>query len=128
MKKAKFKLHCKIPSWNFCNLDIYTQNKTYSKKTCRFCQKNKEGYHCLIYNEPLKNDPTFVYKTSGCINATAGFEEVVTELQVPPVDPKTIVRETVKEYTRVLKDLMSQGYPQGLAEKLAIKYVTGEDR
>lgn len=126
MRKAKFELYCKVPSWNYCNLDVYTADSRYSKQKCRFCIKEKSGHRCVLYNQALTSDPTFVHKTAGCIKATAGFTEEVKEAPMPTIDPKMIVRETLKEYQRVLNDLLKQGYPQHLAEKITMEYVTGE--
>lgn len=128
MRKVKLKLQCQLPSWNFCNYDGPTADNRISKECCKFCSKHKKGgHHCLLFDKSLKSDERFVYKTEDCITATAGFGvEIVPTTQVPAVDPKAIAKEVIKQYTKVLNDLLAQGYPQYMADSLAKKYVTGE--
>lgn len=128
MRKIKLTLQCRVPSWNFCNSDAPTKDLRYSKELCRFCVKTKTGYHCMLHDESLKADKDFIYKPTACIDATAGFAITVDEPTPvgPTVDPKLIIRETLKTYTQALNDLLRQGYPREMAETLATKFTTGE--
>ena len=124
MRKVKQTITYKVPSWNFCNLDVFTTNGRFSKETCRFCIKSKEGYRCALYDEVLHSDPSFVHKTKRCIDVTAGF--AAEELpDVLTVDPKVIIAETLKQYKKIYGDLLKQGYPVGMAETVATKAMLG---
>lgn len=124
MRKVKLKVQCDIPSWGYCNYDGFTANDRYSKELCRFCVKTKTGHHCLLFDQDLAADPRFVHKAAGCVDAsaTSGYE-----VSTPPaVEPKLIMSETLKSYRKTVADLMKQGYPRGLAESLATKYILDE--
>ena len=128
MRKVKVKADFKVPSWNFCNKDIYTKDGRYSKELCKFCVKSTAGYYCMLHEKYLASDHTFVYKPQVCIDMTAGFkDEVAAPDQLPQVDPQLIIRETLKEYNKTLRKLVNQGYPQSLAETIATKYVLGDE-
>lgn len=127
MRKVKLTVAYRLPSWNFCNLDSYTKDQRFSKETCRFCVKDKKGYRCLLHDEPLTVDPTFVHKTAACIKATAGFAITADEPVGPTIDPKDLMAETIKEYQKTVNNLQSQGYPRTIAESTAKKYVLGDN-
>jgi hypothetical protein len=115
-----------VPSWNFCNKDVFTSNGLTSQERCRFCVKTRKGYYCTLHDMYLTSDKEFTYKTKVCIDATAGFAITVDEPQTPTVDPKLIIKETVKTYNKILSDLMNTGYPRNIAEKVAMEYVLGD--
>ena len=118
MRKIKQTITYTVPSWNFCTLDVFTANGRFSKETCRFCIKSKEGYKCALYDENLHSDPTFVHKCKRCVDASAGF--AAAELpDTVSVDPKTIIAETLKQYKRIKDDLLKQGFPATMADSLA---------
>jgi len=126
MRKIKLNLQCRIPSWNYCNLDVHTSDGRFSKEVCRFCVTTKQGKYCSLHDKPLASDKNFIYKTPLCIDATAGFAITVDEptpQATPHIDPKTIIREAINSYTKVLNDLLSQGYPRSMAETLAKQYM-----
>lgn len=127
MRKIKVDLRCKVPSWNFCNCDGPTPDQRYSKELCRFCKTTKAGNYCLLHDKPLAADVNFVHKTAACIKATAGFSVEVDDAPAISVDPKTIIRETIKNYNKTLNDLLKQGYPRALAETIATQYITGDN-
>lgn len=128
MRKIKVALQCRVPSWNFCNLDGMQPDQRITTEACRFCVSTKAGKRCLLYDKPLKFDGKFIYKPDECIDATAGFAITVDEPvpERPVVDPKVIIRETLKLYNKELGDLLNQGYPRSMAEMIAMKYVTGD--
>lgn len=123
MRKIKVDLQCSVPSWHFCNLDGFTADGRYSKETCRFCVSTKQGHRCLLYDESLTTDSHFVHKTAECIEAAASG--TATAHDAPVVSPKLIAKEAIKDYIKLVNDLTKQGYPRGLAEKIALQDVTG---
>lgn len=127
MRNVKLDMKVRIPSWNYCTLDDFTDNGRFSKEVCRFCVKTKGGYRCVLYDENLAADANFVHKACRCIKVSAGYPDEVPPPAppVPPVEPKLIMQETLKEYKKAVLYLRSQGYPQGMAETLAEKSVLG---
>jgi len=126
MRKVKTTVVTKVPGWHFCNLDKIVTTIEPCQEKCRFCQKIKGGYKCILYDEYLSSTPTLVDKTPRCIEATVnGSVEIADEL--PSIDPKELIRSALKEYTKTVSGLMAQGYPQYLAEQVAMKYITGEE-
>lgn len=126
MRKIKLDVQCRVPSWNYCDIDTPTADMRFSKEKCRFCVATKRGNYCSLFDAQLTSDANFVHKTAQCIKATAGYAVSVDEPTTPTVDPKLIIRETLKAYNKTLRDLMSEGYPRAMAETLATKYVTGD--
>lgn len=131
MRKIKQTVNYSVPSWNFCTIDEVQRDGRYSKELCRFCVKTKEGHRCLLYDKPLAVDPTFVHKTAECIKASAGFKTEVTEVtpttvSIPTIDPKSLVRDTIKTYKKTVKDLMAKNYPRSIAETAAERYILDE--
>lgn len=129
LKKVTTNVTYKVPVWCHCNLqgNIFGQP---SKDKCRFCVKEKGYYRCALYNEVLDtSNGTLINKARACEKATAGFNSVVTDVeeqtQIPPVDPKLIIKTTITEYNKVRKQLISQGYPEAVAEKVASQYILG---
>lgn len=112
-----------MPSWNFCNYDGFTADNRYSKELCRFCQKTKDGHYCLLADKRLVYDGKFVHKADECIELTAGYPVTISEPVAP--NPKDIIKAALKDYNKVLADLLKQGYPRSLAEKLAAEYIVG---
>lgn len=127
MRKIKINVQCRVPSWNYCNLDVPTADGRYSKEKCRFCVSSRQGNYCSLHDKQLTSDVHFIHKTPQCIEATAGFAVSVDEPTTPHVDPKMIIRETIKSYNKMLNDLLSQGYPRAMAETIATKYITGDN-
>ena len=125
MRKIKLQLQYRVPSWNFCNHDSYATAPNFSKERCRFCVSTKGGYHCLLTDEDLTSDSSFINKTATCIRATAGFAVSADEHNIQ-VDPKLIMRETLITYNKALNDLLNRGYPRQMAETIANKYVLGD--
>lgn len=125
MRKIKLQLQYRVPSWNFCNHDSYAAAPNFSKERCRFCISTKGGYRCLLTDEDLTSDSSFINKTAICIRATAGFAVSADEPNIQ-VDPKLIMRETLIAYNKALNDLLNRGYPRQMAETIANKYVLGD--
>ena len=124
MRNVKLDIKVRIPSWNYCTLDDFTANGRFSKEVCRFCVKTKGGHRCALYDEPLAADENFVHKTRRCIRVSAGYPDEPSPL-APPIDPKLVVQNAVKEYKKTVAYLLSQGYTRSLAETIAEQSVLG---
>ena len=124
VKKVTTEITYRVPMGSYCNLSDKTKDK------CRFCVKDRSGYRCALYNEPLNTTETvYVLKARDCTRALCGYKSVVEDVQEQEftsiVDPKLIMRTTLDEYTRVRNKLMSQGYPVSIVDKIAREYVLG---
>lgn len=119
MKRTKVTVNFKVPSWNFCNYDV---GNGISSMVCRFCEKQKAGYRCMLYDEPLKFDGTLLEKTYTCCKNTAGFG-IEIEDEPPAADPKELMKLAINLYSKTLKDLINQGYPQEIADTVAKQYI-----
>lgn len=122
MKQVKVTVKYKVPSWNFCNYDT---GRGVSNVVCRFCEKRGPGYHCQLYDTPLKFDGTLIDKNRTCCKNTAGFGIEISEPEVPTVDPKELMRQTLQIYNKTLNELLRQGYPRQIAEQVAQSHLLG---
>ena len=122
MKKVKTTVTYKVPDWEFCNCSRLGKP---TKDMCRFCVKHGKSYVCVLHNMPLDmTEGVLVKKDPACIKATAGFESVVEDTSVQ-VDPKAAMKMTMQEYQKIYKQLLAQGYPDTMANKLAQQMVLG---
>lgn len=129
LKKVTTEITYKVPAWEYCNMqgNVFGQP---TKEKCRFCIKEKDYYRCALYNVVLDTTQgSLVSKTQACYRATAGFNSVVTDVEeqvpTPNADPKTIINVAIAEYNKMRKQLLNQGYPEVLADKLAHDYIVG---
>lgn len=125
MRKVKIEITTKLPSWHFCNSEKVAGLKV-SGELCRFCQKTKNGHKCLLYDKWLTSDRGLVDKAPACIKATSNKSAAIVDTELPQVDPKYIIKESLKTYKQTVDGLLNQGYPQNLAEDIAMKYVIGD--
>lgn len=121
MKTLTTTVSYKVENWDICNLSAGLRPV---KETCRFCVKTKGGYTCVLTNDVLDHDGEVVYKTRRCLRQTCGFQEAPIEARPDP-SPKELTEYAVSTYIKTYKDLIKQGYPAGLAEQAAKKYVIG---
>lgn len=127
MKRIQSQVTYTVPAWNFCNNDNLLPGGRLQKDVCRFCIKDKFGHRCLLYDQPLKTDGEFIDKVRACCKATAGFASVIDEApQVPTIQPKELIKQTIDLYTKTVDELLKQGYPKPLAETVAKKYLLGD--
>ena len=120
MKKVKTTVTYKVPDWEFCNC------ARLGKDMCRFCVKHGKSYVCVLHNMPLDTvEGVLVKKDPACLRATAGFESVVEEETNIQVDPKAVMKMTMQEYQKIYTQLLAQGYPDTMANKLAQQMVLG---
>lgn len=124
MRQVKVAMKIRVPSWNFCTLDDFTANGRYSSEVCRFCVKTSKGYRCALYDESLATEDRFVRKAQRCIKVSAGYPDEPSP-PVPPIDPKLVAQDAVKEYKKTVAYLLSQGYTRSLAENVAEQSVLG---
>ena len=121
MKRVKTTVNYKVPDWEFCNCSRLGKP---TKDMCRFCVKHGKNYVCVLHNMPLDVvEGILVKKDMACIKATVGFpSEVEDTIQV---DPKTVMKMTLQEYRKAYKQLIAQGYPDSMADKLAQQMTMG---
>jgi len=125
MKRIKSTVIYKVPHWNFCNEDNFDYNGRPVKATCRFCVKDKTGYRCLLYDKPLSVNNNLIQKLPTCCDETVGINAVIEPDEVPTIEPKDLMKQTIDLYEKTVKDLMAQGYPQPIAAATAKKFVLG---
>ena len=125
MRKITSTVTYTAPNWNFCNSDNLVAGEVTTQK-CRFCQKTRDGYKCLLYDRELSSKGKFVDKTRECCMAAAGYESVITEpAPVPSIDPQSLMKQAVDLYAKTYADLLNQGYPDKIADQVAREYVLG---
>lgn len=127
LAKVTTKVTYRVPTWAYCNMQATVLGQP-SKEKCRFCVKEK-GYHrCALYDEVLSTEEgTLIKKARACQKAMAGFdiEAGPKDETGPAVDPKKLMKLTITEYNKVRKQLLGQGYPEAIADKLAYDYIMG---
>lgn len=124
MKKIKSTVTYRVPHWNFCNSDNLLDGSELSKNACRFCIKTKTGRYCALHDETLDVNDGFIKKAAACRKITADPRiEIDTTPQVPTIQPREIMKQTIELYNKTVNDLIAQGYPKQLADNLAKQYV-----
>lgn len=117
MRSIKTTVTYKAPEWAYCNCSAK------GKDTCRFCTKNGKGHMCVLYNVPLEEVNGLIRKDVACAKCTccdqAGCQDDTQ------VSPKMVMKLTMQEYRKVYKKLVSQGYPDAMADKLAQQAILG---
>ena len=122
MKCIKTVVTYKVPDWQFCN---HSGKGAFTKDVCRFCVKHGKVHVCVLHNMPLNvTEGILINKCPACCKATAGFKSVVEDSEVR-VNPKDIMKLTMQEYRRIYRQLMDQGYPANMADKLAQQTILG---
>lgn len=124
MIKIKTTVTYKVPEWGYCN---HAAGLTkVSKDMCRFCVKTGKGsFACALHNLPLEVEQGFVaIKCPQCVKAGLSRHAELEDGTVQ-VDPKDIIKATMSEYRKVYSKLVSQGYPDVVADKLAQKFLLG---
>lgn len=127
MKKITSTVSYRVPDWNFCNMNKFDFDATMSKETCRFCVKTRQGPQCLLYNEDLSVKGEMISKTKACCRASAGYSSTIeSDPDLPTVNPKELMRQTIDLYTKTVNGLISQGYPRAIADMVAKNHVIGD--
>lgn len=122
MKCVKTEVTYKVPDWQFCN---HSKLGKPTKDVCRFCVKHGKAHVCVMHNMPLDvTEGILINKCMACVKATAGFRSVVEDTEVR-VDPKDVMRLAINKYRQAYSQLISQGYPADMADKLAYKSILG---
>ena len=123
MQKVKVTVNFSVPTWHFCNDDRLDAGKITNRK-CRFCVKTGGSYTCSLYDQSLYTDGSMIQKAHACKLACVGVAtEVVEPDPGPTISPKELMEHTIEQYSKTVKELQRQGYPQPLAEKAAKQYI-----
>lgn len=121
MKRVKTTVTYKVPDWEFCNCSSFGKP---TKDVCRFCVKHGKCHVCVLHNMLLDlYEGILIKKDTACVRATAGFTSEVED--TVQVDPKTVMKMTLQEYRKAYKQLIAQGYPDAMADKLAQQMTMG---
>ena len=127
MIKIKTTVTNKVPDWGFCNHMVGLTKA--SKDTCRFCVKTGKGcFSCALYNLPLEvREGNIAKKCPECVQDghSRKAEIVDDDNNDVKVDPKDVMRATLSEYRKVYRSLITKGYPDVVADKLAQKALLG---
>ena len=128
LKKVKTELTYMVPVGCYCNLNRPGTLNRPTKDLCRFCVKDGKGFRCALHNKTLDvRDTVLVLKTRDCEKALVGYRSVVEEIIIdeptPAVDPKKLMKATIQLYDKTRKQLLSQGYPSAIADKIAQDFV-----
>ncbi len=119
MKRLTTKVIYKVPIGPYCNHD---NKKSTPLTRCRFCTDlGKYGFTCVLHNEQLAVlGGKLIYKCEACFSQ----QGIVSDTPTHAVDPKEIIKFAISEYRRIYKELVKQGIPEVLADKLAQKEVS----
>jgi len=111
MKRLTTKVTYKVPIGPYCNHD---NKKSTPLTRCRFCTDlGKHGFTCVLHNVQLASVGVMIQKCEGCLKKQG------TVVDTPAVPPKELIKYAVKEYSKLYRELLSQGYPEPLADKMA---------
>lgn len=126
MVKVQTTVNYRVPDWGYCNCSSMGK---YTKDKCRFCVKSGKQHVCALYNMPLSvEEGVLVVKTRDCVRTTVGFRSEVEDdddVEDIQVDPKTVMKLTIKEYRKAYNSFVRQGYPDAIADKLAQQTLLG---
>lgn len=111
MKRLTTKVTYKVPLGLYCNHD---NKKSTPLTRCRFCTDlGKHGFTCVLHNEQLALTGVMISKCPACLKKQGVVEDV------PTVPPKDLMTYAVKEYRKLYQDLLRQGFPEPIADKMA---------
>jgi hypothetical protein len=111
MKKLTTTVTYKVPDGLYCN---HTMQKSTPLTRCRFCTDlGKHGFTCVLHNEQLASTGPIISKCGACLKKQGVVEDI------PSVKPKELMKYAVLEYRRIYFELIKQGIPEALADKMA---------
>jgi hypothetical protein len=112
MKRLTTKVTYKVPIGPYCN---HTMQKSTPLTRCRFCTDlGKYGFTCVLHNEQLAVlGGKLISKCEACFSQ----QGIVSD--TPTVEPKEIIKFAISEYRRIYKELVKQGFPEPIADKIA---------
>ena len=111
MKRLTTKVTYKVPIGPYCNHD---NKKSTPLTRCRFCTDlGKYGFTCVLHNEQLASMGVLINKCDSCMKKQGVVEDV------PTVPPKDLMTYAVKTYRKLYQDLLRQGFPEPIADKMA---------
>lgn len=108
----------KIPSNDSCRLS--------NRNLCRFCTLSPTGgFQCVLHDEELDVKRGTVFKCTACLDCH-NSTHTHTGDPVIDVEPMSIVKHAVNEFSRVYKALRRRNYSESIALSLAKEHVTEE--
>ncbi len=111
MKRLTTKVTYKVPIGPYCN---HTMQKSTPLTRCRFCTDlGKYGFTCVLHNEQLASMGVLINKCDSCMKKQGVVEDA------PTVPPKDLMIYAVKKYRKLYQDLLRQGFPEPIADKMA---------
>ena len=128
MKKIKTTVTYKVSDGFYCNLRQEKHKGFPANQRCRFCtQVSKNNFVCVLHNMPLVvEEGCLIRKDKACIRNMAYKSQTVPDVDdTIQVDPKTVMKMTLQEYRKAYKQLIAQGYPDAMADKLAQQMTMG---
>lgn len=121
MKKITTNVTYKVPEWNYCN---HSKLGKPFKEKCRFCVKQGSSYVCVLHNVVLRSEGNMlVCKDSSCARATITSKNIVEDTM--HVDPISIMKIAIKDYSKAYSKLIAEGYQSNMAQQLAQQHVLG---
>lgn len=112
MKRLTTKVTYKVPIGPYCNHD---NKKSTPLTRCRFCTDlGKYGFTCVLHNEQLAVlGGKLILKCEACFSQQGVVEDT------PTVSPKDLMTYAIKEYRKLYQNLLHQGFPEPIADKMA---------
>lgn len=138
--KQSTKIKYRVPAWENCN--CHSGSYPIVNKVCRFAAKDVVTgmWYCSLYNEQLVVNQQIkgskiplLCKVRICQKSTAGYkqsvkhvyEEEQSDISTKQLDYKTIATLVLKEYDNTINDLIRQGIPAHMAQKIAKQDIIG---
>lgn len=118
MRKATVKVTHRVPGGLYCN---HHMRKSTHLTRCRFCTDlKKDGFVCVLYNEPLAVESgVLIQKTSDCL----ALKGTVESDDLPSIPISEVKSAAIMKYKKIYEQLLAQGFPSALADEYAIKEV-----
>ena len=106
----------KVPRGLYCN---HQMKKSTPLTRCRFCTEVQKGsFTCVLHNDQLNVlNGVLIQKSPACLSKRKVVED---EPEVPVED---LSKHILSEYRKIYNDLMSNGIPDKLADKIAQREV-----
>lgn len=128
LRKCRAEVTFQCPNWDLCNEMLYGGMQAGNNK-CRFCVSRGKQTKCLLHDQFLTtNGDGTISKCRECHKGTTGlFGFKLTQVDLTEsdnsistnVDVKQIVKSTADNMQKVIKKLMTDGYPCEMALKAA---------
>jgi len=147
LKRISTNIVHKVENGPYCNKYIYGTAAPDIENTCRFViRNNQNGFTCALYNVLLTDQATHIQhstrhirnmnrgrvinKCPQCLKALQRGEDVVDDdllashLPSAAPSPREVIKQTIKDFKALTRQLMAQGYPAEMAERFAEQALT----